>query len=87
MPVHVMGATLTSAALSTVMVHAISNGTAFTAALVITLGCAALVVGTMLRYWITHRRVSGDLHTHMALHSKTCCNPGNQRPGEREHTR
>ncbi|MEO3853655.1 hypothetical protein [Acrocarpospora sp. B8E8] len=56
------------------------------AASLITLACAALVVYTLLRYWITHRRVSGELHTHMALHSKTCCNP-NKRPSDRESTR
>ncbi|GAA1005459.1 hypothetical protein Aple_051030 [Acrocarpospora pleiomorpha] len=75
MPVHVTAATLTSATLSAVMVHAISNGTAFTVAAVITLGCGALVVGTLLRYLVTRRRVSGALHTHMALHRNTCCNP------------
>ncbi|GAA0445312.1 hypothetical protein Acor_83380 [Acrocarpospora corrugata] len=82
MPVHITGAALTAAALSTLMAGAISHGIAFTVAALITLGCAALVVGTLVHYWVTHRKVSGDLHTHMALHSKNCCNPAKNR----EHT-
>jgi site-specific recombinase len=74
MPVHIRGVALTSAALSALMVHAISHGIAFTAALVITLACGALVVGTFLRYWITRRWVSGDLHTHMAAITCVLCN-------------